>query len=208
VNGEDVFEAVLERRLNAEGGEERWEILNFAVGGYTLTDQVALCRHRIFDFEPDTVIYVAHTGTKERELDRLAEYFADGAAEGSDVLRDFRGAVLVNPDLPVAEIRRQLRGDWSALVDWGYREIVAACRSCGAEPVHVFLPKIRQMELEPADRELIEAAERAGFRSIVLESVYGNWDGAAIQVAPWDFHPNALGHRLIAEALFARLELR
>jgi hypothetical protein len=209
VDGEDVFEAVLERRLNAEhAGGTRWEILNFAVGGYTLADQVALCRRRVPDFEPDTVLYVAHTGTKARELERLAEYFADGAAEGSDVLQDLRNVVALNPELSVEEIRRHLRGEWSTLVAWGYREIVAACRSRGAEPVHVFLPKIREIELDPADRELIRAAEEAGFRSIVLDSVYGNWDGAAIQVAPWDFHPNALGHRLIAEALFERLELR
>jgi len=201
----DTFEVLLEARLNEAPPDpevSRYEILNFAVGGYTLVDQVALVRDVVFDFEPSMVMLVSHTGMKDRELDRLAEYITDGAHERSPVLAELLPELAVDPTLPAEQLRRQLRGGWDRLVTWADRAIVDAARAHGAAPVFVLLPKIRQTELTRADLRIVKTAEEAGFATIVLDSVYGEWDPAAIRLAPWDFHPNELGHRLIASRLY------
>jgi D-alanyl-lipoteichoic acid acyltransferase DltB (MBOAT superfamily) len=208
VDNDEGFEAILESRLDMEPPRdefERYEVLNFAVGGYTLADHVALCEERVFEFEPDVVIYVSHTGMMSRELERLADYLAEGTAARSTVLQDLLGEIAVDPSQSAEEIRRQLRGERRALNRWGYGKIVDACLRHDAVPLNVFLPKIRQIEMTRLDRELIELAEETCFQTIILEDVYGDWDSAAIRVAPWDFHPNALGHRLIADNLFDHL---
>jgi hypothetical protein len=38
-----------------------------------------------------------------------------------------------------------------------------------------------------------------------LIHLYDGQDLSAIRVAPWDNHPNAIGHRQIADAIYAQL---
>jgi hypothetical protein len=208
VNHDEVFGTILEGRLNEDGpvpSVARWEVLNFAVGGYTLIDQVALVRDKVFEFEPGVVLFVSHTGMRARELERLAEYLAEGTHERSPILQELLYALEVDPSLSPGEIRSQLRAQWNRLLDWTNREIVEASRRGNAVPVFVLLPKIRQSELLAPDRRMLDRAREAGFETILLDGVYGDWDPAAIRIAPWDYHPNALGHRLIASRLFDEL---
>jgi hypothetical protein len=48
-------------------------------------------------------------------------------------------------------------------------------------------------------------ARDAGFRIVDLSGLYGDLDRERLVVAPWDAHPNAEAHRLIAELLYERL---
>ena len=121
------------------------------------------------------------------------------------MLRDLLREIEANPDVPPETLRRRLLGEWNRLVNWAYRRIVESCRRHGAQPLFVFWPKIRQVEIRVSDERLVEKAEALGFATIVLDDAYGGWDSAAIQVAPWDFHPNPLGHRLVAESLYGKL---
>ncbi len=48
-------------------------------------------------------------------------------------------------------------------------------------------------------------AEEAGFIVLDLSDAYDNQDLDSLVVAYWDKHPNAKGHRLIAEDLYRKL---
>jgi hypothetical protein len=61
---------------------------------------------------------------------------------------------------------------------------------------------------EAGQREIpttLELAEKAGFEVLVLDNAYEGYSREDVRLAAWDEHPNSLGHRLIAEALFAAL---
>jgi lysophospholipase L1-like esterase len=45
-------------------------------------------------------------------------------------------------------------------------------------------------------------AAEAGFNVLDLSGVYDGYDWRTLVVAPWDPHPNAAGHRLIADKLY------
>ena len=56
-------------------------------------------------------------------------------------------------------------------------------------------------ELEP----LFSWARAAGMEPMDLSEMWRGQDVASLQVAPWDRHPNAAGHRLIADRVYELL---
>jgi transcriptional regulator of nitric oxide reductase len=56
-------------------------------------------------------------------------------------------------------------------------------------------------------RRQIEIAREAGFLTIDLLDTYAAVsDFAPLWVAPWDRHPNALGHAMLGERLYEALQ--
>ena len=51
-------------------------------------------------------------------------------------------------------------------------------------------------------------AREAGFVTVDLTDVYGDESPDLLRVAPWDMHPNALGHRMIADGIERGLRAR
>ena len=45
-------------------------------------------------------------------------------------------------------------------------------------------------------------AKQAGFIAISLDDIYQGHQVRELLIVPWDGHPNALGHRLIADRLY------
>ena len=48
-------------------------------------------------------------------------------------------------------------------------------------------------------------ARAAGFVTLSLDGVYEGEDPRLIQLAPWDKHPNARAHRLLADRFYEEL---
>lgn len=44
-----------------------------------------------------------------------------------------------------------------------------------------------------------------GYKTVSLEGVYDSHSLESLQIAPWDLHPNPMGHKLIADKLFEKL---
>ena len=88
------------------------------------------------------------------------------------------------------------------LLEWAYERITSSCREHGVTPVWVLLPMTYE-RLKDSDIERhVAAAEGAGFTTISLKDVYNSAAPNKLAIAPWDDHPNTLGHQLIAEHLY------
>jgi hypothetical protein len=208
VSNDQTFENLVEDRLNRElagRGFERFEILNFAVGGYGLLQILDVALQVVPPFQPDAVVYVAHPGEAVRLVDRLpARYDFQGDPDYRYVgeIMDRAGA---GPGLPKAEFHRRLDPYGDDLVRWAYGRQVAAIRAQGALPVFVLLPipnePFRRAELD----RITAAAREAGAIVLPMTGVYDGHDIDQIRVAEWDNHPNVLGHQLVAERLFSLL---
>jgi hypothetical protein len=107
--------------------------------------------------------------------------------------------------MPYDEFMQRMSPYALPLVDWGLRAIADAIRDAGAVPVYAFIP----MPLDQIDRtlhqQLLDAATRAGFAVIDLADVYSEGDPREHIVAEWERHPNAKGHRAIAQRLLGPL---
>ena len=83
---------------------------------------------------------------------------------------------------------------------------MAECRERGVLAVWVLIPRVGK-PIARADRErLVELAKRSGFAIVAdLSDGFDGLDPADLAVAPNDFHPNARGHRILADRIDATL---
>ncbi|HMB69441.1 MAG TPA: SGNH/GDSL hydrolase family protein, partial [bacterium] len=207
----ETFEWVLEDRLNAEAdsaGTERVEILNFAVGTLSSAQQLFLLRKSVLEFQPDAVMLVCPA----TDADLFARLLFRTREEGVEIpypfLRDLVDSLGVTAGTDEDEAIRRLQPVRGRLVQWVYREFADECRAHDIEPLWVFLTLPGRTPEPALIDEQIEAATAAGFTVFDLRNVYHGYDPKALQVAPWDWHPNPVGHRVIAERLERRLKER
>ena len=207
-DGED-FEWLLEERLNQEYGGERYagyEILNFAVPGYSALQELLLMEQKGLAFQPDAFFFMAH----QREEDAVVMYLADRISSGADLpypdlmaLAHEAGAV---PGVTKAEAERLLQPIRTELLLSTYRHMVAVAQEHDILPVWIFMPTLEDPLHEEEIVHLTGVAQEAGFIILNLSDAYDNQDPESLVVAYWDKHPNAKGHLLIAENLYRKLQ--
>ena len=74
--------------------------------------------------------------------------------------------------------------------------------AAGIRPFWIFL-STPGYEVPPEEvKATRRLAKQAGFTAIDLSKVYSGYDPRSLQLSGFDWHPNALGHRVIAEALY------
>jgi hypothetical protein len=215
VENPEIFDNQLEELLAravagqpGTGGPQAYEILNFAVAGYTGIEQVALVEQKIFEFEPDAVLYVEHARADEKVIGHVIVGLQEGWAQQYELLADVAARAGVDPSAERWEIRRKLEPFATELMTWCYERVADACRARGVPALWIFWPRPETEEQVGSpgafERDL---AEKAGFEIVDLTSLYSGQSLKKLWVARWDHHPNALGHRLLAERLFERLFL-
>jgi hypothetical protein len=84
--------------------------------------------------------------------------------------------------------------------------MVETCRANGITPVYVLLPMTYQHLTSRNVTDDMAMAKDAGFVTISLADVYRGYRTKDLEIASWDDHPNALGHKLIAEALIREFD--
>jgi hypothetical protein len=207
-DGED-FEWLLEERLNREHAGKRYagyEILNFAVPGYSAIQELMLMEQKGLSFQPDALFFMAH----QREEDAVVLYLADRLAVGADLpypdLMELARNAGVEPGATKDEAARLLQPVETELLSLTYRHIVEVSRENGILPVWIFMPTLENPLRDEKVAELKRVAEEAGFIVLDLSDAYANHDPESLVVAYWDKHPNTKGHMLIAENLYLKLQ--
>ena len=101
-------------------------------------------------------------------------------------------------------VMQSLHGE--RILSWLYTELVGRCHRMGIAPGYVLLPMVPQMRYVNDPQRQVALARQAGFAVADLSTVYAGSDRNALWVAEWDAHPNAAGHRLVADRLHAFVE--
>lgn len=206
----ETFEALLEAQLNRERAGApyaRYEILNFGVPGYQPPQQL-IAVEKALRFQPDAVFYVAAGREVSRAADYLVEVVRKRIAIPYAPLAEIVAKAGLTPELDEATALRKLNPYRAELLASTYRLIVSQVRAKGAVPILVFLPQVRGGTWQEETPETLRTASAAGFIVIDLSDVFDGEDIATIRLAEWDDHPNAKGHRLIAERLYTAIAQR
>lgn len=205
----EPFEALVEGRMNRElAGRPyaRYEILNFGVNGYNPPSQVVVLEKKVLEFKPDAVLLVFNLQESYFTVQRFAKSLRRGIEPIDEIFRQVAQDAKVDGRTPELRAEQRLTPYAPRLIEWAFKRIAERCRQEGVRVVIVYQPALgaarsRQNEVN----QFMQMARNAGFSVINLEGVYGNVDPETLKVAPWDAHPNASGHKLIADRLFSAL---
>jgi hypothetical protein len=209
VRQEETFESLLEHRLNRENRNtqiQSFEVLNFAVYGYSPIEQIQVLRSKVLQFEPDAVLYVGHPGDTRRVVQFLARLVQAGEDLRYPFLDDVIKRAGIDAKTPPRLVPRQLRPFGDEILSWVYRSIVTECKAERIRLVFGRLPMVPASGTVDNESREIELAKAAGFTVLDLDGVYEGHDQSSLWIAEWDAHPNAMGHRLIANRLFDEIQ--
>jgi D-alanyl-lipoteichoic acid acyltransferase DltB (MBOAT superfamily) len=207
VGNHETFENLVEARLNdsPDRAYRRYEILNFAVGGYGPLQEMAMLERKAFAFQPDAALYIAHLNDPRRAVGHLVSRIKDNVEIPFADLRQLLAAKGVDKSTPDVLVGRRLDQHGLEIVAWTYREIVRECRARGVLPIWIFMPTLDDNTEMKTMQDLESLAQEAGFITVSVADAYLSYPRESIWVARWDRHPNAKGHALVADKLFERL---
>lgn len=206
---ENIFETLLEARLNKSSNAVatvRYEILNFSSAGHGALRRLYVLDRKALAFQPDVVFFITHP--RDLSFDTQALRSAPNGRIPFADIEVIAGKAGILGQMPESEAEVRLRPYWKDLLAATFTHLKESCQSHHAHPVVVLLPS-SPMGKEVHETAIIkEAAAQAGLPTLIdLMDVYANHDPATLVVEPWDYHPNATGHRLIAERLYEALTI-
>lgn len=209
VENHQTLEALLEERLNREakgGSYGAYEILNFAVGGYRTLNQPLVLEKKVLPFRPDAVFYTAHTGDLRRTIRQLAEWLPRAGDIPYPYLKEILSKAGLLRETPLDVAVRRLNPFAREVLFESYRHIAEECRKHGIAPVWVLLPGVKEGRSRRDVTELTEFARLAGFTVLDITDAYDGYGQSRLVIAPWDDHPNARAHRLLAERVYKAIK--
>lgn len=216
VEDDEVWPRLLEQRLD-EGGGPPVDVLNLSVSGYSSRDEARLLEHRAPELRPDLVILAYFLNDPETEpVDNLGAYFAEPAWwQHSHLLRK------------LASVRNQRErarygndyfrflheGPKWASVPRAFGAVAACAEREGFRVLVAIFPSLKRKRWGPYPyRDLHErvaaAARERGFEVLDLLPAFEGSGHGPLEVRADVWHPNALGHRIAADAIHDALVAR
>jgi lysophospholipase L1-like esterase len=201
------YEYVLEDRLNADHFTprgRRLEILNFAVGGYRVTQLVDVAIERVPAFSPDVyVLPLSELSVFRNWGDHIATLVQNGIDLKYDYLRQMVREAGLRPSDPTGTIAAKLARFRLPTLRWALNEIRAAAASNDAEVLVVLIASGSEPErLEEQFIGVRELLADLDFHYIDLLDAFADVDDPVrYRVSERNIHPNELGHRRLYERL-------
>jgi hypothetical protein len=217
---EETYVNLMEDWLNCHaarrGINRRFEVLNFAVAAYSPLQRLEAFHRKALPFKPDLVIYSATTlDTRLLEI-HLCDLFRGHAKLPYTFLTDaLTAAGLTDEDIRTESpddrlvhketVKRKLHDHYWPIYDGTLGSLAATCRSEDIAMACVIIPRVGKADAPEARAESVAQlrgiAAHHAISMFDLSGVFDNQDPSQFEIAAWDDHPNALGHRRLFLAL-------
>ncbi len=214
IRGEDAYPNVLERKLNAEMGGRRFEVLNFGVGGYSTRDEALVLKYKAAEWNPDLIIIGYYLNDPEIDpIQPVHSYYQDVSWwQYSNVLR------LVVKAKFHWDIKKYGGGDyfrylhavdgrkWQSVVA-SFEEIKRIAAKRKTPVLLVIFPQIKNKPwadypYHDLHHQVSAVANENGIDVIDLFHSYSRYPGNQLSTNYDNTHPSELGHILAANAIY------
>ncbi|MFT7453026.1 MAG: hypothetical protein ACI9VN_003762 [Patescibacteria group bacterium] len=187
-------------------------MLNFAISGMSVLRHIEKLRLQVVNFQPQTILVFAHHG-EDRHIHKSIKWFLDGSGstEKYSVFCDTVPWIapfmelLEREEITYSQIstnRERSKGGWK-VVQWGYQEIKEICDQKGMKMIMVFNPGL--LARDKAELPFQRIAAELNIPFVDLNGCYDGYSIEELQIAPWDNHPNAVAHQILADTLYTKL---
>jgi hypothetical protein len=227
VSDDQTFVHQLEKRLNREdvnGRISKFELWNFSVEGYGALQKLMVVEQQVLAYDPDLILWI----TYGPERQRLGDQLADAIRAGYNAPPPFEESVQeickkahIDASMPAPRIERLLRPYTGELIDQVFQRFAELCRTHHTRGCFVYRPQLKEfVHLKMANRqEVLRFAHKTEQPILDLTGCFSSEpDPDKLMVSPestyyWrtlkregpDDHPNAAGHKLLADRLYELL---
>ena len=200
------FESLLENKLNA-GGVRHYQILDFAVGGYMLTQMFGMAMEKAPPFHPDVyVIAVTDRTGNPIWAKYLAELVKDGHDLRYNVLRTIVAEAGVTKQDSTEAAQEKLAPYRVSAMRAIFLELKAHAEQQSATLVVFFVPSLQEEPVIDASYLPVrESLQNTGIPVVDASHTFSNYDHDQLRLDWFDQHPNVLGHQMIADNLYKKL---
>ena len=212
VKDDETFENLVEDRLNGERAgapHSKYEILNLSVGSAGLLQKVARIEQIGFEYKPDAVLLSVYEPDRMFILLHLSEILRrsiEAPPEYREFLSEIYRKAGVHGGMPDLVIQRRLQPFVPELYEWVFRRFAQQCAQRGIRALAVYRPQPGEEVQSDEYSAVLRLTRSAGLSLVDLTQAFESvTDSKTIVLAEWDTHTNALGHRLLADALYDRL---
>lgn len=204
VHDEEVFDPILENKMNAQSDTIQYEFLNFSCPSYDLVDVLIQFEdQKLARFRPDYLFYFSQGKDLIKNTRDLAHCLSSNIPVPFEFLEQIVRESGLTEDMSETEMLALLEPFEEDILRFGYDQLYRLCRENGIFPVWVYWPTIVMRPDILAEKEKVKViAEKAGFKIIDMVHIYDHYPPEELKVSRQDQHPNALGHQLAAEELF------
>jgi lysophospholipase L1-like esterase len=200
------FEKLLEDRLNRDRGTADIQILNFSVPGYSLAQKAEVALEKAPKFHPDAYVIELSSLDTESIQRQIASLVTGGIDLKYDFLKKTAAQAGVQRTDHWAAIVHKLDGFQTPMERWAIETIRDHAAAEGARTIIV----LASIPIDPAitskDFDLLHRGmDGLGVPIVDLRDTFKDAKLADLQVSEVDIHPNAPGHRMLAEDLYQKL---
>ena len=205
------YESMLEDKLNAAHTTDAiatYEVLNFAVSGYHITQQLESAKVKAAPYAPDVyVIALSDLSVYRRWHGHISTLMYSGIDLKYDFLKKMVAEARLTPDDPIGVFDARLARYRLPTMRWVLRELKDFATSHDAEMAVLLVPSIESpQQLKEAFLGVPELIAELGIPAVNLLDTFAKADDIGLfRVSEGDRHPNAIGHKVLFEHLYERL---
>jgi lysophospholipase L1-like esterase len=207
VPAEDTAAKILERTLNADGGDRRFEVINAGVGNYCTVQEVTYYLERGRSFHPDLVVLQYFINDAEPVPREARSFFRDRSYFVAFTVSRFDGMLRVMGRLPrwqdyYASLYQEDQPGWRA-AKTAFGDLARQTKSDRTRLLVALLPELHQI-----NGEYPFASEHAQVRSVLadrgvptlelIDGLRNHGPESSLWITPLDDHPNAKANGLVA----------
>lgn len=211
---DSVFDNLLEKMLNDSLSEKRrkkYEVLNFAVGGYHPAQQVWVMENKVRDFHPDLVLQIVHPEDRSRNNVYMSTLVHNGYDLVYPELNNIRYAAGAMQYMGMRELQNRFEPFNNAISIWAEKQITENCLAIHAQFCVVYTPSLLTNELSEneyyySETKGMKYIDSNGCGYFSIPELYGDHPDQ-YKLATDATHPNAQGHLRLAGKLYQKLVL-
>jgi hypothetical protein len=203
VDDEETYARRLEVWLNEKAGPgHRIEVVNLAVSGDSPTQQWLRLELEVPALEPDWILCDITALDLSLEEQHLRWVLANKPEIPFACVKEALEASKVDANDSSDEFHKKFSKYLKPLMDQTVQGWAVDARKIGVPLTVVILPRADSKVESPYLFELLrDLADRHDLPYVDLSDAFNRFELDEYRIAPWDHHPNALGHRLIFERL-------
>ena len=205
------YESLLEKHLNETQltpDIQKFEVLNFAIGGYRITQIMEAMSEKAARFHPDVyLVAITSVSVSHRWSYHIGHLLQRKIDLKYDFLRQVMAEAQVQPTDSMESMDRKLAPYTPMVFEWCLQQMRQEASKEGAKMVILFIPEpISQDVLTAQFAQARQTVAKLGLPVIdLLDTFHGVPNLLEYRVSRDDLHFNARGHELVYENLYRKI---